>query len=177
MKRKFKALFAILMAFTLLFAMSGSVFANETGTATMNVYICDTDGTPYLVDSAEVASGQSVYTAIRNTFDYYDQDFYFRTDVYDDSLTTFYLEAFVGYEPVNIASSVNADGSGSSRDWGWLYTVNGSMPAFPDNIEHRKAMNQYVIASGDEIDIAYTLTDTVWNANYDTVFTIIYPWN
>lgn len=175
MKKTFKRLTAILMAMVMVFAMSSSVFATGEKDATINIYIVKDDGTPNFVQSDSVASGQSVYAAIESTLKYYEPKWDSGKDVFDGSETK-YLNTFIGYGPVNLDHYYAADNSGWSKDWGWLYTVNGVMPSFPDNPDHGMAMNQYMIKTGDVIDLVYTLTDTSWDSQYKTTFSVVYPW-
>lgn len=175
MKKNLKKVLAVVLALTMVFAMSSMAFASTNGTATMNLIIVDTDGSIGYSESVSVASGQSVYDAVDAAFSYYEPEWISGTDVYDGSPTK-YLNSLVGYAAENVTHQYNADGSGTSTDWGWLYTVNDVMPSFADNPDHGMAMNQYTIQNGDSIDVVYTLTNTSWDANYNTVFEIVYPW-
>ena len=164
------------MILTMVFAMSATAFAGtEAGSATITVIIVDTDGTVGFSESATVDSGQNVAEAIDDAFSHYYPSWTNGTDVYNGSATK-YLDSFVGYTAENVSYQYNADGSGTSTDWGWLYTVNGVMPTFPNEPDHGMAMNQYTIQNGDSIDVVYTLTRTTWDANYNTVSEIIFPW-
>ena len=167
------------MAIVMVLAMSTSVFAatgeKAAGTAKVNIYIVEDNGNSTHVQTDSVEAGQSVYDVVKNIYGYYKPTWTPGKDVFDGSETQ-YLDTFIGYGPVNVDHYYAPDNSGWSKDWGWLYTVNDVMPSFPDNPEHGMAMNQYIIKSGDSIDLVYTLTDTSWDSNYKTTFKVVYPW-
>ena len=175
--KNFKKFLSIVMVLVMVFAMTATAFATTDGTATVKFYIVDVDGTAYLVDTVSATSGQSVYDVVDSLSDY-EPDWSTGVDVFDSTLTTKYLTSFMGYDATNEDHQYNSDGSGWSEDWGWLFTVgtNHVMPSFPNNPNHGMAMNQYTIQSGDTIDVVYTLTRTVWDANYNTTYSILYPW-
>lgn len=175
MKKNLKKVLAIVMALIMVFAMSSAAFANtDAGSATLAIYIVEEDGTSTQVDSMTVDAGQSVYDAL-DALDHYEPQWDTGKDVYDGSVVQ-YLTSFVGYPSnVNVDHQYNSDGSGWSKDWGWLYTVNDVMPSFANNPDHGMAMNQYTIQNGDSIDVAYTLTETSWDANYTTTYSYL-PW-
>lgn len=167
------------LALVMVFTMTAAAFANtNTGTATLKIYIVNDAGVSSCVRDVTVDAGQSVYDVIEalDGVDDYDPHWTTSTDYYNGD-TVYYLDSLKSRDAENVAHQYNADGSGWSRDWGWLYTVNGTSPAFSDNPEHGMAMNQYTIQNGDTIDVAYTLTYTSWDANYDTDYTIVYPWD
>ena len=73
MKRQMKKGLAIVLALVMVFAMTATAFASTNGTATINFYIVDeATGTGELVDSATVASGQTLYSYILNNLGYYE---------------------------------------------------------------------------------------------------------
>lgn len=180
MKKQIRRFFAVVMALTMVFAMSASAFAaTDAGSATLNIYIVDeSTGTGTCVDTMSVEAGQSVFDAI-NTLDYYEPKWQPGTDIFDGSETQ-YLASFVGYPSfVNVDYFYNPDPNKESwsKDWGWMYTVDDAMPAFPDDPNHGMAMNQYTIQAGDSIDVAYTLTETTWiESTGETTYKIIYNW-
>ena len=178
MKRQMKKGFAIVLALVMVFAMTATAFAAENGTATINYYIYDeTDGVSWNVDTVRgVPSGQSVYDALNSNAGHYKPEWQPGTDVFNGE-TVQYLTNFMGYQSnINVDHQYNADNSGWSIDWGWLYTVNGVMPSFPNEPNHGMAMNQYIIEDGDSIDVVYTLTKTTWDAEYNTTYEILHPW-
>ena len=70
-KRTMKKGLAIVLALVMVFAMTATAFASTNGTATINFYIVDeATGTGELVDSATVASGQTLYSYILNNLNY-----------------------------------------------------------------------------------------------------------
>jgi len=168
MKKNFKKLMAIVMVLTMVFAMSATAFANtNTGTATITLYIVDETG-GYPIDGVTVEAGQTVYEAIESYFDYYEPDWDSATDPYNGD-TVYYLQSFVGYSDIHVDGGANW-----SQDWSWMYTVNDVMPSFPDNANHGKTMSQYTIQPNDQIDVAYTLVYTTWDAT--TTTTTYTPW-
>lgn len=179
MKKTFKRLTAILMAMVMVLAMSSSVFATGEEDATINYYIYDDkDGISWNVDTVSVASGQSVFDALENSGAPYEPKWDTGKDVFNGE-TVKYLTNFMGYQSnINVDHQYNADNSGWSIDWGWLYTVGPDhvMPSFPGEPNHGMAMNQYIIKPGDSIDVVYTLTRTEWDAQYNTTFEILHPW-
>ena len=177
-KRTMKKGLAIVLALVMVFAMTATAFASTNGTSTINFYIVDAaTGTGELVDSVTAASGQTLYSCILNNLDYYEPSWTQGIDEYDHVSTTYYLDSFMGYASMNVDHMYSTTMTNWSRDWGWVYTVNGAMPAFSDNPQHRKAMNQYTIQNGDSIDVAYTRVYTTWQPNSsDATFTIELPW-
>lgn len=178
MKRQMKKGLAIVLALVMVFAMTATAFANTNGTATIKFYIYDEEqNTSWKVDTVSVASGQSLYAAL-NTLTHYEPNWETGTDVFNKE-TVYYLTSFMDCPSnINVDHQYNADGSGWSIDWGWLYTVgpNHVMPSFPNEPNHGMAMNQYTIQNGDSIDVVYTLTRTDWDASYTTTYQILHPW-
>ena len=173
-KRTMKKGLAIVLALVMVFAMTATAFANTTGTATINYYIYDeTTATFYNVDTATVDAGQTLYDALNSTQTHYEPKWQESKDVFNGE-TVYYLTSFMDYPSnVNVDHLYNADGSGWSKDWGWLFTVGADhvMPTFEGEPNHGMAMNQDTINDGDSIDIAYTLTETEWDAAYNTTYT------
>lgn len=179
MKTNLKKGLSLVLALVMVFAMTTAAFASTAGTATINYYIYDdTDGVSWNVDTVTVDSGQTLYDALNSEQGYYEPEWMETTDVFNDD-TVYYLTSFMGYQSnVNVDHQYNADGSGWSTDWGWLFTVGDDhvMPSFPGEPDHGMAMNQYTIQDGDSIDIVYTLTHTEWDSNYNTTYEILHPW-
>lgn len=179
-KRILSVIMAVALVASMMFAMTANTFAaTDAGSATLNIYIVDeSTGTGTCVDTMSVAAGQSVFDAV-NALDYYEPVWSTGTDIFDGSETK-YLESFIGYLSfVNVDHFYNPDPNGKSwsKDWGWLYTVDGVMPSFPDDANHGMAMNQYKIKAGDSIDVAYTLTETTWvESTGETTYKIVYNW-
>lgn len=179
--KKMRKFMGILLAMVMVVAMCVPAFAAaatpDAGTASFKIIIADeTDHQGVEVDSGSFEAGQTLYAAINSDLSYYEPDWIKGKDIYNGE-TTYYLDSFVGYAAYNVDHQYNADGSGWSYDWGWIYLVNGKMPAFADNPQHRMAMNQYTIQPGDEIQIVYAYSYTEWNAAGDTTFHLIYPEN
>ena len=178
-KRTMKKGLAIVLVLVMVFAMTATAFASTNGTATIKFYIYDeAQNTSWKVDTATVNAGQSLYDALNSTQSHYEPKWQESTDVFNGE-TVYYLTSFMDYKSnVNVDHQYNADGSGWSIDWGWLYTVgpNHVMPSFPNEPNHGMAMNQYTIQNGDSIDVVYTLTRTDWDASYTTTYQILHPW-
>lgn len=176
-RRILSVIMAVALVASMMFAMTANTYAaTDAGSATIDFYIYDEDAdTSWNVDHVTVDAGQSVYAAL-NDLDYYEPVWQQSTDVFNGD-TVYYLTKFMD-EPsnVNVDHQYNADGSGWSIDWGWLFTVNDVMPSFPGEPNHGMAMNQYTIQNGDSIDVVYTLTKTSWDASYNTEYTILHPW-
>ncbi len=173
MKKNFRKVLSVVMILTMVFAMTATAFADTTGTATINYYIYDeTEGVSWNVDTVTVNAGQSLYDALNSAQSHYEPNWQESTDVFNGE-TVYYLTSFMGYQSnVNVDHQYNADGSGWSKDWGWLFTVGDDhvMPTFEGEPNHGMAMNQYTIKTGDSIDIVYTLTETEWDADYNTTY-------
>lgn len=170
-KRFLSMLLVLTMVVTLFAGFGGSASAITTDVdAYAEIIIYDTDGTPYVVDYADinVPDGDTVYDVVNDYFDYYYPDWTLGIDPYNGQ-TTYYLESFVGYEATPVDYQYNPDGSGWSIDWGWVYEIDGVMPYFTLNPYHLKAMNQYEIQDGDDIDIIYAYVYTEWNSNGDII--------
>ena len=176
-KRTMKKGLAIVLALVMVFAMTATAFADTNDAATVNFYIVEESGEATLVDTVSATAGQSVFDVV-DSLSYYEPVWSAGTDVFDSTLVTKYLTSFMGYSAANEDHQYNSDGSGWSEDWGWLYTVgeNHTMPSFPNEPDHGMAMNQYTIQSGDTIDVVYTLTQTAWDANYNTTYNIVHLW-
>ena len=173
-RRILSVIMAVALVASMMFAMTANTFAATNGSATCIVQIYDMDDdVSYVVDSATVASGQSVYDAINGSFDYYEPAWEDWVDVFNQQPTK-HLISFVGYDEVNVDHQYNADGSGWSNDWGWRYTVNGSEPKFDGEPNHGKMMNQYIIQDGDQIVLKYVYTESAWDKDGNMTKEIIH---
>ncbi len=184
MKKNLKKVLSIVMILTMVFAMTATAFASTTGTTTIDVVIVDPEtGNWETVDTATVASGQSLMAAIESTYDYYEPNFEPTVDQYiykttGQTVTTYYLDSFVGYEPENVDYFYNPDTTAYSwsKDWGWVFTVNGNMPTDPQDSEHYLSMEQYNLVAGTTVKVAYAYYKTDWiESTGHTVFTILNP--
>ncbi len=177
-KRTMKKGLAIILALVMVFAMTATAFASTNGTATIQYYVYYSDlSTPDKFDQHTVTSGSNLYTAV---------DTYCRaagyeplwddgTDPYNGQATK-YLKSMLDSGAVAVDHQYNSDGSGWSIDWGWVYTVNGTMPYFTlTNPCHYKAINQYTVQANDVIKVVYACYKTVWDASGNTTFEILDP--
>ena len=180
-KRTMKKGLAIVLALVMVFAMTATAFAStNTGTATIGYYVYYKNlSTPDIFDSQTAAAGANLYTVVKTYSEDpergYEPTWITGTDPYNGD-TTYYLDSMLGASAENVSHQYNADGSGWSIDWGWTYTVNGSMPYYTlTNPCHYKAMNQYTIQAGDDIKVMYACYKTEWDSAGNTVFTILDP--
>lgn len=181
MNRNFKKGLAIVLALVMVFAMTATAFAStDAGTATISYYVYYEDlSTPDLFDSQTVDAGTNLYSEVKEHCE--DEELGYAVtwttgiDPYNGD-TTYYIDSMLGESAENVSHQYNADGSGWSIDWGWTYTVNGSMPYYTlTNPCHYKAMNQYTIQAEDDIEVVYACYKTEWDSAGNTVFTILDP--
>jgi hypothetical protein len=90
-------------------------------------------------------------------------DWGFRYDEIAGELT-YDLESFVDCDATNDYYYPTFSESG---DWGWIFTVNGNQPYFTvaDPV-HLKAMSQYALQPGDEVQLTYSYITSEW-VDYD----------
>ena len=176
-RRIIAIMMAMVMTMAMMFAMTTTSFAGTAaGSATMNISIYDTESHDFItVDSATVEPGDSAYTALNAAFSIYEPAWTEGLDYFDHVTTTYYLNSFVGYAAYNVDHQYNSDGSGWSTDWGWSYTVNGEAPSFEGEPEHGKAMNQYQIQNGDNIEVVWSCVKTTWDKNMNTITETLRP--
>lgn len=184
-KRTMKKGLAIVLALVMVFAMTATAFAStNTGTATIDVVIVDPEtGNWETVDTATVESGQSLMTAIESNFDYYEPVFVDTVDQYifqttGQTVMTKQITSFVGYEPANVDYFYNPDTTAYSwsKDWGWIFTVNGNMPTDPQDSEHYLSMEQYTLQAGTTVKVVYAYYQTNWiESTGHTEFTLLNP--
>ncbi|MDO4395996.1 MAG: hypothetical protein Q4E84_00390 [Clostridia bacterium] len=180
-KSRMKKGLALVLTLVMVFATTASVFAADNGgTANYTIKFYDQEaGTSIVVDtSAEsgitLNAGRNLYEEVNDTLGFYEPAWTSYPDYYDNTQTVFHLKSFVGYVEQNVDHQYNSDGSGWSKDWGWMYTVNGEQPSFPDNPNHGKMMNQYTIQDGDEIVLKYVYTETAWDSDGNTIYNIVH---
>lgn len=177
MKKVLRKSIVVVMALTMLFAMSVSVFADTTNAhVTVSLYY-EGVASPDIVDSldVQVAENDSIYDMIEDNFGYYAVEWTTGTDFFNGD-TVKYLKTFgFGEKAKNVSYQYNSDGSGWSIDWGWIYTVNDTMPTFPNEPNHGMAMNQYKIQENDNIKITFGCIKSTWDANGNTTMEILDP--
>ena len=178
MNRKFKKGLAIVLALAMVFAMTATAFASTNGTATITIQYYDAEaGSSEIVDSVDVASGSTLKDTIDATFNTDERPYepVWTDDVdYYTQEPTKRLTSFISLEERNVDHQYKSDNSGWSKDWGWMYTVNGTLPTFPNEPNHGKMMDQYTIQNGDNIVIKYVYVETAWDSTGATIYNIVH---
>jgi hypothetical protein len=173
--RKFAAaLLAAAMALTLVVGFGAPAFATaeEDGIATIEFIVYGETLGWYDEDEVYHAAyeipvvGETLYDALNN---YFGDDEALYGNLYPvwegNNPYPVELGSFIGCDKWVDWTTVYPDNSGISAGDGWIYTVNGTMPAFPGSPVILKAMNQYVIEDGDEIVLNFDYWTTTWNSD------------
>lgn len=178
-RRILSVIMAVALVASMMFAMTANTYAaTDAGTANITyVTYYESDPTAYEFDWQVAAAGQNLYNVVN---DYcqgqgYDPTWTDSTDKFNGQSTK-YLDTMLGQGAINVSYQEYSSGGGMSIDWGWVYYVNDEMPYFTlQNPCHYKAMNQYVLQAGDEVEVIYACVKSVWDANDNTTFEILDP--
>ncbi|MDR2131819.1 MAG: hypothetical protein LBP30_00570 [Clostridiales Family XIII bacterium] len=169
------ALLSVAMAAILFAGFGTPAWAAEEDGATISFAVLDTqDGYYGLLDGPyDVAAGDSLYGTVNDYFGddealYGDWDPIWEAGVDPFNGDTIHkLLSFLECNETEDFTTIYPDGeSGISAYWDWIYTINGDVPIFGLNPEiHFKAMDQYEVQDGDEIELTYSYIVTRWTGN------------